>query len=108
MKKSISFLYVPCPDNKLIQKIKTALLKNKLAACIQSFPVKSSYPWNGKIENADEVILIVKTLNKKADAVKTLITEMHSYEIPCIIHTKPTVNREYFDWMKKEMESTND
>jgi len=104
MKNKITILYIPCPDVRLAKKIGLKLLTEKLAACVQTFPVSSAYPWNGKIENANEIALIVKTISKKVAKAKSIIRKNHSYEIPCIIQSTASVNKEYYNWMKKEMD----
>lgn len=103
MKNEIALLYVPCPDAKIVRKISLKLLQSKAAACLQSSPTNSMYPWKGKSEQAKELILIVKTLPKKSNVAKSIIKENHSYDIPCIMQFKARVNKEYYNWMKEVM-----
>jgi periplasmic divalent cation tolerance protein len=101
MKNEITILYTPCPDKKSAKKIGQHLIKEKLAACVQMHKVNSIFPWNGKIESANEVVLFVKTLNKKFPKAKSVIKKNHPYEVPCILHFSTGVNREYYNWMKE-------
>ncbi len=67
------------------EKIVDALLSSKLAACINSFSVKSKYIWEGKLEEDEEKLLIIKTKKEKYKEVEKKIKENHSYEVPEII-----------------------
>ena len=100
MKHEITILYIPCPDDRVANKLGMKLIAEKAAACVQLMAAKSIYPWNGKIEKANEIILLAKTLNKKLSKVKSAIKKNHPYEVPCIISYKVQVNKEYYNWMK--------
>jgi len=67
------------------EKIVDALLSSKLAACINSFSVNSKYIWEGKLEEDEEKLLIIKTKKEKYKEVEKKIKENHSYEVPEII-----------------------
>jgi periplasmic divalent cation tolerance protein len=60
----------------------------------------SIYRWQGKIEQAEECILIAKALASKFDALQVRVKEMHSYECPCIV-AWPIVagNDDYLKWI---------
>lgn len=101
MKREITIFYIPCPDEKSAKKIGLFLIKAKLAACVQMLQAKSIFPWNGKIESTNEVVLIVKTLNKFSTKAKSAIQKNHPYKIPCILNYHAGVNKEYQNWMKE-------
>jgi periplasmic divalent cation tolerance protein len=101
MKHEITILYVACPDRRIVNKISLKLLQDKAAACVQSFSVESKYPWNGKIENTNEIVLIAKTLNKKLSKAVSIIKKNHTYQVPCILNYSAKVNKEYYYWMKE-------
>lgn len=73
-------------DNvKTAERIAEALLKEKLAACIQIDSVRSFYTWEASLAGEDEFRLQIKALRKNyADIEKTII-DLHSYDIPQII-----------------------
>ena len=83
------------------KKIASALLKKKLIGCANFFPVKSLYFWQGKIQNENEVVSILKTRKENWDKVKTEIKKMHSYIVPCIEKMAVTADKDYEDWIKK-------
>lgn len=98
------FVYITCKDGKEAKKISAHLLKKRLIACANIFPIDSLYLWGGKIEKTKEVVLIAKTLEEKFSEVKKEVTKIHSYEIPCIEKIKTETNSEYSEWVKKEVE----
>jgi len=104
MKHEITILYIPCPNERVANKLGLKLIDEKSAACVQLLQAKSIYPWNGKIERASETILLVKTLNKKLSKAKSVIKKNHPYEVPCIINYKVNVNKEYYNWMKEVLD----
>jgi periplasmic divalent cation tolerance protein len=67
-------------------KIADALLKDRKAACVNIVPkVESHYWWQGKIESADELLLIVKTRAELLDDVVGIVKKNHTYTVPEII-----------------------
>ncbi len=78
------------------------LLKNHLAACVQKIgPMESKYWWNGKIEEAKEIILVIKTTKSFYKKVEEAILRIHPYEIPEII-ARPIIKgyKKYIDWIE--------
>ncbi len=99
--KSIA-IYTTFPSNSEAKKIVNFLLKNKLIACANFFPVTSSYWWRGKIINDREVVAILKTTSKNWPGIKAEIKKMHSYEMPCIEKIKIEANEDCERWIKGE------
>ncbi|MAG91260.1 divalent-cation tolerance protein CutA [Candidatus Woesearchaeota archaeon] len=99
----MTLVYITCKDKKEAEKISLHLLKRKLIACANIFPVTSIYRWKFKIVNEDENILIVKTNNKKFNRVANEVKRIHSYDIPCILKLGATANKEYETWANKEL-----
>jgi periplasmic divalent cation tolerance protein len=65
------------------KRIAHALVEEHLAACVNLIGgVHSVYRWKEEVETADEVLLLIKTLQEKVDAVRTRVHELHSYELP--------------------------
>jgi periplasmic divalent cation tolerance protein len=80
-------------------RIKEALLKEGLAACISSFDVSSSYIWKERIEEAKERMLFIKTKKEKWEKVKQRIKQLHSYELPEIICIDFDGSMDYLRWI---------
>lgn len=80
-----------------------ALVAEELAACVTLLPpVQSVYRWQGKIEEAQEVLLMIKTREGQWEALRQRIQELHSYEIPEIIGVPITAgNPAYLEWIDR-------
>lgn len=65
--------------------IASALVKEKLAACVNLLPVHSVYTWQGEVQSEPEWQLLIKTDLTQFDRLEARISELHSYEVPEII-----------------------
>lgn len=107
MKKPL-FIYITCKDRNEAEKIGRGLLKKRLVACVNIVDkMHSMYLWppkTGKIEEAEETILLCKTLESKWRAVEAEVTKLHSYSTP-EIGAIPFIrmNKKYVDWMSGEL-----
>lgn len=65
------------------KRIAKALVEERLAACVNLVGgVESIYRWQGEVEEAAEVLLLIKTNVEKIEALETVIRRLHSYEVP--------------------------
>ncbi|MDR1365519.1 MAG: divalent-cation tolerance protein CutA [Holosporales bacterium] len=77
------------------------LLEQNLAACIQIHRTKSFYLWQGKIKQACEYCLIIKTKTNLFKKLSTVIKQHHTYDIPEIIQLPLTDGlKDYLNWMR--------
>ena len=60
-------------------------MDERLAACVNRLPVESVYRWQGAVEEAAEVLLIVKTRRPLLDLLAARVRELHSYDVPELI-----------------------
>jgi periplasmic divalent cation tolerance protein len=82
----VRLFYVTCPDKALAEKIANTLLQEGLIACGNILPgMESIYRWEGKIEKAQEVVLILKSTALQADRIIGRVESLHSYNTPCIL-----------------------
>ena len=65
--------------------IATALVERRLAACVQTLPIRSRYRWKGDVTVDVEVLLLVKTRENRFADLCAAVTELHSYEVPEIV-----------------------
>jgi periplasmic divalent cation tolerance protein len=85
------------------RKIAQALVERRLAACVNIVPhVESIYRWQGKIETAEEWLLLIKTQAELFDRVRNAVKELHSYDLPeCVMLEVAAGSPEYLDWIAK-------
>ena len=67
---SFVFIYITNPSKNHAEKIATHLLKKKLIAPANPFPIKSFYWWGGRVEESNEYVLTAKTLRKNFEKIK--------------------------------------
>jgi len=95
----IIFVYTTNPDEKTVKNIGETLLKEKLIACYNLFPIKSGYFWQNKKEESNEFVGIFKTTKKNWPKLKKRIKEIHPYKTSCILKFEVEANREYYQWV---------
>ena len=73
-----------CGTRREALRIAQSIVKLRLGACVTVSvqPVSSVYRWKGKIEQAKEFSLLIKTTRPKLAALQTEIKRLHSYEVP--------------------------
>jgi periplasmic divalent cation tolerance protein len=83
------------------RKIARHLVEKHLAACVNIIPrVTSIYRWQGKVEEANEWLLIVKTTEKAFAGVRAAINELHSYELSeCVCLKIEDGSPNYLQWI---------
>jgi periplasmic divalent cation tolerance protein len=85
------------------KEIARELLNKRLAACVQVFPVSSSYRWKDKIENAHEWACVIKARAADYPKVETAIKSIHTYSVPEIV-ALPIIegDKSYLKWLEEE------
>ena len=79
-------LYVTCRDADEAARIGEALVRDSLAACANILPgMRSIYRWDGRLEHANEAVLILKTRRALADDATVRVKALHSYQVPAIL-----------------------
>ena len=72
-----------CPDEETANAIALAIVEEKLAACVNILPrVQSIYRWQGSVESAAEIPLLIKTTANNYPALEARITTLHPYDVP--------------------------
>ena len=96
-------VFVTAPTKKEAQKIANMLLKKKLCACVNMISgVKSLFHWEGKIDSANETLLVIKTKRSSYAKLEKAVKNVHSYSVPEII-ALPVIfgSRDYLNWIQK-------
>jgi periplasmic divalent cation tolerance protein len=94
-------ILVTCKDKDEAEKITQSLLEEQLIACGSIVnPVESFFNWIGKIEKAEECLVIMKSRLDLFTQVSEKVKGLHSYEVPEVL-ALPIVegSKTYFDWM---------
>jgi len=97
-------IHVTYPNEEIATAICSRLLKERLIACANIYPVQSMYNWEGKTVHEKEWISELKSMPKNMQAVQLMIEELHPYEIPCITRSQGNANVAYSNWVAKECE----
>jgi len=94
------------PDAPSAAQLAHRLIEARAAACVnQLAPCNSIYRWQGKIETATEIPLLIKTTSAAYPRLERLIREAHPYELPEIIAVPVTAGLPaYLDWVSNETE----
>lgn len=97
-----------CPTKECADQLAARIVHAELAACVSVIPgLRSYYRWQGKVENSDEYLLLIKSCTEVFDALQSLITSQHPYELPEIIAVPITTgSAPYLDWLDASVRKT--
>ena len=95
---------VSCPDKGEAARIGRMAVEKRLAACATLIPeARSVYRWKGRVEEADEALLILKTREELFQRLERLVAENHPYTVPEIISLKiDEGHMPYLEWIREE------
>ncbi|MBI3222145.1 MAG: divalent-cation tolerance protein CutA [Nitrosomonadales bacterium] len=98
------------PDAPAAEKLARLLIESGAAACVnQLAPCTSTYRWQGKIESAGEVPLLIKTTRSAYPRLEKLIRDVHPYELPEIIAVPVDAGLPaYLGWVSDETKITKE
>ncbi len=97
-------VFVTASTEEEAEKIASLLLEKRKAACVNVIPrVNSRFWWQGKLDSAQESLLIIKTRGALVPEITDMVKKAHSYTVPEIV-ALPIVggNRDYLDWVDQE------
>ncbi len=83
----------------------TSLVEERLVACCTRIPGATSwYMWQGRMEEAQECILLCKTFSDRVVELQRRVVELHSHEVPEIITVPAShVSASYLAWMRNTL-----
>ena len=103
MYHNLRIVYITTPNNEEAERIGRLLVEEELAACVNIIRgMKSIYRLQGKVEEAQESVLLVKTHYSKMKLLTNRVKELHSFDCPCIVSltlTENEGNMDYIEWL---------
>jgi periplasmic divalent cation tolerance protein len=100
--KDYVIVLVTTADKQEAERIIRRLLDEKLIACANIIsPVSSHFHWSGRIEKADECLVLMKSREDLFEELAETVKSLHSYEVPEIL-ALPIINgsKIYIDWLE--------
>jgi periplasmic divalent cation tolerance protein len=103
--KNFVLVIVTAPDPKTARALARAVLAARLAACVNLLPrLESHYWWDGKIERSTELLMLIKTTNRRLARLEKEIIARHPYSTPEFIVLPITRgNKRYLDWIAQSV-----
>lgn len=94
---------ITCGDAGEADRLADALVRGRLAACVQQLPIVSTYRWRGAIERDAEILLLVKTTAARLDGIRHLVADEHSYDVPALtVLAVVDGSEDYLAWVDEE------
>ncbi len=94
--------YVTYPDEATARRVSEHLVKERLAACANIFPITSAYWWQVAVQHESEWISVLKTRLDLEEELESEIQKIHPYETPCILRFEVRANEAYENWIAAE------
>ncbi len=101
---AVEVAFITAPDAETAAGIARVLVEERLAACVNLVPgVRSIYRWQGRVEEASETLLIVKTRAERAAELEARVRALHPYEVPEVLRAAAVGgSAPYLDWVLRE------
>lgn len=103
MKSDAIQVSITFPEKEGALKTRQLLLERRLIASAQLLgPMETAYWWNDTLHEATEFLMLLKTRMACFEAIHTLVTEHHPYDLPEIIATPiQAADDDYFRWIER-------
>jgi periplasmic divalent cation tolerance protein len=107
--KDSRIVLVTCGSILEARRVANRVVKKRLAACVSIIlsPVQSIYRWKGKVASAREVLILIKTNQKRLAELEKAVRHLHSYEVPEFIALPiSSGSREYLAWVQDSVKAS--
>ncbi len=102
MAKKYSVVMTTTDSQEEANRLSDLLVREKLAACVQSLPITSTYSWEGQIVKDSEWLLLIKTKSETFKEIESILLANHSYDTPEIIQLPVEAGYlEYLAWINE-------
>jgi periplasmic divalent cation tolerance protein len=95
----VSLLYCTFPDQHTFELICNELVRQKLVACYNQFPIQSGYIWENEMKSEQEIGCLLKTKPSHLNRAIAALESLHPYDTPCILNWEVTANEKYRTWI---------
>ncbi|MDD5474006.1 MAG: divalent-cation tolerance protein CutA [Candidatus Methanoperedens sp.] len=100
-----SIVYITAGDMEEARNLGRKLVEERLAACVNIFPITSIFRWKDNIDETQEVGIIAKTKTEKVKEIEKRVKELHSYEVPCVVSFGIAEgSADYLKWIDESVE----
>ena len=98
---------ITAPDAETAEKIGRTLVSERLAACANVVPhIVSTYWWDGDLQRDEEVMVILKTVQQRVQALEARAVELHPYTLPEVLVVAVSGgSAPYLSWVGNEVEA---
>jgi len=97
--------FISFPKNEIAKKVARILINDKIAACAKIISgIESFYLWEDKLQQDEEVYLMIKSQEEKIEAIKHILDQEHPYKIyEFLYHRVESGNDKYTDWINSTL-----
>ncbi len=103
--QAVCLALTTCPDPDTASRIAKSLVTERFATCVNQLPnVRSTYFWDGRLQNDAEILLMIKTTHSRLRDLEARLKALHPYELPELI-VLPVIggNEAYLRWVREGM-----
>ncbi len=102
----IKLVYITTGNKEEAKTIGKALVKSKLAACVNIIDhMNAIYFWEGKLQEDEETVLIAKTTSALVPKLVARVKEIHSDKCPCVVALPVSEgNPDFLEWIRNEVQ----
>jgi periplasmic divalent cation tolerance protein len=104
--KGSRLVLVTCGSITEARRIATRVVGKRVAACVNIVlgPVQSIYRWKGKVQSAREVLMMIKTTEKRLAGLEKEVRRWHGYEVPeFVVIPVAAGSRDYLAWLEQSV-----
>jgi len=107
MSSQVIVAFSTCPNEAVAQQIAEALVSERLATCVNRISgVRSSYFWDGRLQDDSEILLIIKTTADLLAPLRERLVALHPYDLPELVATSVIGGNEpYLEWIRRGVHS---
>lgn len=96
--------YITAPPDAA-DDIARTLVEERLAACVNRLPCRSTYRWEDEVHDDEEVLLLAKTVDERYEDLQERVVALHPYDVPCVERFDESTRLAAFsDWLGESVD----